>query len=324
MYDILNNHDGKSIQKIQNEYENKYNYIIDEYFKFLIENEFVFLTENPSLFPKMSLEWYEPFDVNNAILDIENQFYHKKVLHQLAKLNCKNVEIRFFNKKFETSLNEILNYLNIEKSITNSVGLILPYLKNSETLFEKLIRENSRIRYIIIYNSKENIVIDSIRKGSGHLIYSKENISSSKSCGLISNKQFVINTKMFTESQNHNTCLNRKISIDKDGNIKNCPSMAESFGNIKDTTLEEALNHPNFKKYWNINKDQIEVCKDCEFRHICTDCRAFIEEPNNQYSKPLKCGYSPYTNEWEEWSTNPLKQKAIEFYGMQDLVKKNV
>jgi SPASM domain peptide maturase of grasp-with-spasm system len=100
--------------------------------------------------------------------------------------------------------------------------------------------------------------------------------------------------------------------------------MSQSFGNIKDTTLEEALSHPDFKKYWNITKDQIEVCKDCEFRHICTDCRAYIEEPENQYSKPLKCGYNPYTNKWEEWSTNPLKQKAIEYYGMQELVKKDI
>ena len=99
--------------------------------------------------------------------------------------------------------------------------------------------------------------------------------------------------------------------------------MSENFGNIKDTSLSEALNKNNFKKYWNITKDQIEICKDCEFRHICTDCRAYIEEPDNQYSKPLKCGYNPYTNEWSEWSTNPLKQKGIEAYGLQNLIKKD-
>ena len=48
-----------------------------------------------------------------------------------------------------------------------------------------------------------------------------------------------------------------------------------------------------------------------------------VEEPENKLSKPLKCGYSPYTNEWQEWSTNPLKQKAIEYYGMQDLINEN-
>ena len=46
--------------------------------------------------------------------------------------------------------------------------------------------------------------------------------------------------------------------------------MTQSYGNIKDTTLEEALAHSDFKQYWNITKDQISVCQDCEFRHICT------------------------------------------------------
>lgn len=67
--------------------------------------------------------------------------------------------------------------------------------------------------------------------------------------------------------------------------------------------------------------DQIHICKDCEFRHICTDCRAYIEDPDDIYSKPLKCGYNPYTGEWAEWSTNPLKQKAIQYYGMEELME---
>lgn len=149
------------------------------------------------------------------------------------------------------------------------------------------------------------------------------NIVNEKHCGIINDEYFYSNIKLFSESQHHNTCLNKKIAIDKNGNIKNCPSMSENFGNIKDTSLSEALNKNNFKKYWNITKDQIEICKDCEFRHICTDCRAYIEEPDNQYSKPLKCGYNPYTNEWSEWSTNPLKQKGIEAYGLQNLIKKD-
>ncbi|MCU7617403.1 hypothetical protein NZ698_09350 [Chryseobacterium sp. PBS4-4] len=110
--------------------------------------------------------------------------------------------------------------------------------------------------------------------------------------------------------------------------IRNYPSMPQSFGNIKDTTLEDELCHKDFKKYWNLTKDKIEVCKDCEFRYICKDCRAYTERTHEDnegldISKPLKCGYDPYTGEWEEWSTNPLKEKAIKYYGMQELVKKN-
>lgn len=92
--------------------------------------------------------------------------------------------------------------------------------------------------------------------------------------------------------------------------------MNNNFGNVKNTSLKKVFRNPDFKKYWQINKDSIDVCKDCEFRHICTDCRAYIENPENPFSKPLKCGYNPYTNEWSEWSSNPLKQKAIHYYGL--------
>jgi len=158
----------------------------------------------------------------------------------------------------------------------------------------------------------------------GHVFYSKECINSAKRCGRIGSDFFNINIKTFTEAHHHNTCLNRKISIDAEGNIRNCPSMPQSFGNIKDTTLQQALDHPDFKKYWNHKKDDIEVCRDCEFRYICTDCRAYLEDPDNEYSKPLKCGYDPYTGEWSDpiaigWSTNPLKQAAIKYYGMEDM-----
>ena len=96
--------------------------------------------------------------------------------------------------------------------------------------------------------------------------------------------------------------------------------MKTCFGNIKNTTLEEAINKQGFKKYWDVTKDQIVKCKDCEFRHVCTDCRAYTDNPQDSYAAPLKCGYDPYTCEWEEWSNHPLKQKAIDFYGMRDIL----
>ncbi|WP_392389175.1 SPASM domain-containing protein, partial [Elizabethkingia miricola] len=101
--------------------------------------------------------------------------------------------------------------------------------------------------------------------------------------------------------------------------IKNCPAMPKIFGNVKTSSLEDALKHSEFREYWNLSKDHIEICKDCEFRYICTDCRAFTElshqnDKGLDYSKPLKCGYNPYRGEWEEWSANKLKQKAINYY----------
>ncbi|RYE38811.1 MAG: grasp-with-spasm system SPASM domain peptide maturase, partial [Sphingobacteriales bacterium] len=152
--------------------------------------------------------------------------------------------------------------------------------------------------------------------------HTKDNLDlHSHVCGVISPQYFAINIDHYSEAEHFNTCLNRKISIDGDGNVGNCPILKQNIGNVKDDLLANIIKDVKFTKYKYIKKDDIAKCKDCEFRYICTDCRAYIEEPNDVYSAPLKCGYDPYTGKWEEWSTNPMKQGAINYYGMQELVK---
>jgi len=96
--------------------------------------------------------------------------------------------------------------------------------------------------------------------------------------------------------------------------------MAYDFGSIYGTTLESVLEMDDFKKTGLIKKDDVTGCKGCEYRYACTDCRAFLETPSDIFSKPLKCGYNPLTGIWEEWSTNPLKEKAINHYNMEAFV----
>lgn len=328
LIDLLQNCEGKTLAEIKENNNNEDNEVIEEYFDFLIENEYIFFTNNPEFFPDMNLEWFEPFEINNAVIDYCDNFNLENILFQLEILKCKSIEIRFFNVIELNFIEKILKNLNQISSIISSIGLMFENSSESKKdVLSELIINYPRISYLIITNSSENNLFNKIGEKKGYLYYTKEKVYSSSHCGIINAKNWTVNTRLFTESQKHNTCLNRKISIDKDGNIKNCPSMPQSFGNIKDTTLQEALSHPDFKKYWNVNKDMIAVCKDCEFRHICTDCRAYTERTHFDgeidLSKPLKCGYNPYTNEWAEWSTNPLKEKAIEYYGMQDLVKKD-
>lgn len=329
LYDLLEEYNGKTIETIKKDFEHLYDNTIDEYFDFLIENRLVFFNSNPEAFPKTDLRWYSPSKITNAIIDFDqNQHNYIDLISQFEDLKCSYIQIRFFKKMDLNFIKSIVQYINDVKSRIVSIDFILPFHENLQLLeLKQLLLENSRIHTIIIYNSPYSNTFEPEKGKMGYLVQVEKNILNEKSCGIFNYEYFHSNIKLFTESQHHNTCLNRKISIDKDGNIKNCPSMPQSFGNIKDTTLEEALNHKDFKKYWNVNKDMIAVCKDCEFRHICTDCRAYTErtdfEDDIDLSKPLKCGYNPYTNVWEEWSTNPLKQKAIEYYGMQDLVKKN-
>jgi SPASM domain peptide maturase of grasp-with-spasm system len=308
--DIISNLDAEGVE------------ILDEYIDFLIKNNLIIESHSN----KMNFVYYEnekiniPFAIQSAIIDGFNES------DLIPKINFFNdvaqyLQLRVYDAINLTSLSNILDYMRSNGII--NVELVVKYDGGFDVNdMIELFNNFKIISRIILYNFSENKLL--FKKS---IIGLQINIFDSKSCGIISEKLFMPNIQTITLSQKHNSCLHKKISIDKDGNIKNCPSMPQSFGNIKDTTLEEALTHPDFKKYWNVNKDMIAVCKDCEFRHICTDCRAYTErnhfDGELDLSKPLKCGYNPYTNEWAEWSTNPLKEKAIDYYGMQDLVKKD-
>ena len=135
--------------------------------------------------------------------------------------------------------------------------------------------------------------------------YIPQVIDSHRCCGQIHPAYFVTNLEAFSEAQKHNSCLNRKISIDARGEIKNCPSLPRSFGNAREASLHSALAQRDFTALWSINKDQIAVCKDCEFRYICTDCRAYLSDPSDLYAKPSKCTYDPYTAEWRDAEGRP-------------------
>lgn len=318
LYDILEAYNGKTIQDIKNNFEDQYHEIIDDYFDFLICNRLLFFHSNPALFPKMSTAWNSSSLITNIIIDYDEVLHDfNALLPQFESLKCSYIQLRFYKKISLDYINSIVEALKKEKSRIVSIDFIMPYYDNFNLEeLNRLALENSRIHSFILFNSPFDKSYNPLRKKMGYVTLVKRNVINEKHCGIINEEYFYSNIKLYSESQHHNTCLNKKLSIDKDGNIKNCPSMTTSFGNIKNTTLTEALDKPDFKKYWNITKDQIDVCKDCEFRHICTDCRAYLEEPENSFSKPLKCGYDPYKNKWSYWSTNPLQQKAIEFYGI--------
>jgi SPASM domain peptide maturase of grasp-with-spasm system len=290
---------------------------LDEYFSFLLEKEAIFLTphrEDINRFLPLPLKNEHFGLVQNAIIDIAiwNGAVYLACISELEQVGCQYIQFRFFTATSWEVIQEIAAF--VKDTELRSVDFLLPWSQAFANInLESFLISNQHIGHILFYNAPENDT-QSFLNGLSTVQYSTQAAFDQRSCGVIHPKLFVKNQAHFSESQYHNTCLHRKISIDADGNIKNCPSMSESFGNICDTTLAEALEKPGFKKYWNITKDQVAVCKDCEFRHVCTDCRAYLEDPADSYSKPLKCGYNPYTCVWENWSTNPLKKKAADHY----------
>ncbi len=312
---VLLNEKGMTITQAIETYNNELDNL-PNLFDFLIENDLVQFSNYRNNFENIDYEFDFPSVISNGLIDVNSEIiYLYEFINQMEEINCQYLQIRFISQIHIKDLTKIIELL-YNKNI-RSLQIIMPYYNELiESELAYLINNNYFLELIICYLSEVDKKSNLIVEDSQTLYFIKQNFTR-KSCGIVGLYYFNSSTAAITEAKHHNSCLNRKISVDEDGNIKNCPSMSESFGNIMGTSLSDAILKPGFKKLWDLNKDKVYVCKDCEFRYICTDCRAYVEDPDDILSKPLKCGYNPYTGEWSDWIINPIKQKAIKFYNMK-------
>lgn len=293
---------------------------IQEIEEFLITRELAHVNRDLERFPILENILFQPSEIEYCIIecsDYLHEFYFQ-IFDELNTLNCKYLELRFYT---QSNLNQLYHILKLATTTQlRSVDIYYKYIDDEcLDLYNQLI-EKFPIINIFILHSTPQLLIEELKtrdyKTYNSFIISAQIISNSKCCGKIGIDQFCISIDFYRVSLKHNTCLYRKIGIDQDGNIKNCPSMVSNYGNISSTSLLNAYSNADFRKYWYLNKNDILKCKDCEYRHVCSDCRAYTDAPNNIYSPPLKCGYDPYTGEWSDWSTNPLKENAIQHYNL--------
>ncbi|MFD0701895.1 grasp-with-spasm system SPASM domain peptide maturase [Myroides pelagicus] len=288
------------------EMENHDSEQIVKFFDFLYTNKIIFITEQPDLFPEIKQIRDTNTDVKKAIIDIRNKIFDfNTIFSQLEYLKCDLVEIRVFKSlSFDVITNIIQSFSTVA---IDKIILLIPL--NYEVDFycflnkvEELILLDYRIHFLI-YNVSEHILekIESkefVIKSSIYfnIQFVKNSVTGCENCGDIKPEKFFSSSiEEFMEKQLFNSCLNRQISIDENGEIKNCPSMQKSWGNINVKSLIHTYNSKDFRFFWDITKDKIEVCKDCELRNLCHDCRAYTEgDALDHYNKPLKCEYNPY------------------------------
>lgn len=322
LFNVINKLENKSsIIDIIGFYGKENLNIIESYLEFLIEKEFGFYCDSKEFdfFPKMNLDFAIPNQISNCIieLDVFNKKRLELIISQLDSLGCIALNIVSYYSMSENEIKTTFNCLNNTR--IRSLEVITKYDEfHNQGFLKSISGAKNRLTKITFFGSPHNSSKNEFNL-LFNTVFSTKSIDNFKHCGTISIDYFNVNRNKFLEAINYNSCLFKKISIDVHGNIKNCPAMTNDYGSIYSTKLERVLELDDFKKIGTIKKDEISGCKSCEYRYACTDCRAYIESPSNIFSKPLKCGYDPNTGIWEEWSTNPLKNKSIEYYELLPL-----
>lgn len=99
----------------------------------------------------------------------------------------------------------------------------------------------------------------------------------------------------------YNSCWGSVIAVTADGRVRPCIHSGTVIGCIEKELQNVNALIEKMNPFWTFNKDKVDICRQCEFRYICFDCR---EMAMRQYGKmdgvnPL-CSYNPQTGEWKD------------------------
>lgn len=302
LYDMLVNFENKALKEVIRAYGRQNEQQIREFYTFLLRKGYgqMMPVDEAVCFSRVSMDWKSPALIENAIVDSNRHSDHpwESIITQLSTLGCTALLLRFFDPVSDDILDRI--FATLEHSAVFTVELIIPW-NSGKTLadWHAVIDKCPRVKRVCLHSLPKDQKEQETRSLYATFTTSHQEIGDSNHCGYISPHSFSVNMGFFIEAQKHNTCLNGKVSIDTQGDVCNCPAMKARYGNIADINLASVVKERVFRSYGEIAKDQIAVCQDCEFRYICSDCRAFV---SGLHDKPFRCGYDPYTATWSEVS----------------------
>ena len=299
LYDLLQHYTAHTLDEIKADFPPSAHATLDDYFGFLVKEEFGFWCDDPDSFPPLELAWERPEAITNAVIDVDERSAHDwaSLLRQLDGLGCQALQLRVFRAVTVEEMDAILAHAADGR--LRAVELLFPHAAWwTDEALEGLGMRHQRVVGMTVHSAPDTRT-ERIGGLDTPIFHRMEVVDSHAHCGAVAPEWFNANLEAFVEATRFNSCLNRKLSIDAEGEIRNCPSLPWSFGNAAATRLEEAVHHPDFQALWGITKDQVETCRDCEFRYVCTDCRAWVTDPADPCSKPAKCGYDPYAARWD-------------------------
>jgi len=239
--------------------------IFDSYTTFLLKNKFAFFTLHPERFPEIVSEWKSPEKINNAIIEYSFQNYNLlDILNSLECMQTKFIEFRFttLHENNKNELQQIFSFC--QNSMLRSCRVYIPSNneKSNKEVIE-LLYKYSVIDTIVFYQHKipKHFNIQSI-----NIVYITESLNEI-TVAQVSDSYLVNNIQYFYEAHTFNPYYNKKVSIDRQGNIKNCIKNIAVFGNVNIDDLEIIISTDSFREFWHINHDKITDIADSEFRY---------------------------------------------------------
>lgn len=196
-------------------------------------------------------------------------------------------------------MNEILEAFSL--SIVKHISVVIDNEDCLKNNFSELLQTHQRIINVIIYNYNKKIdFLNSKEFEHIEFILSKQcDFPYFKNLNDLRFLSMNPNIIRYSEALKNNLYYHKKAYIESNGSVYNAPILKQKYGNIFSHSILYILDQSEFQQYWNITKDMIDVCMDCEFRYTCVDNRVPKKNKGSYYFTD-NCNYNPYNNTFNE------------------------
>lgn len=288
------------VSKILERYVGSKNQLLKILDNFVV-NKIGFYTPYPELFPPLNIEVYDVYDFNNVCIDIDlDTSQYIEMLECLLPFIMQGLQIRLYNSD-DNKLKLFFSYLEtfFEKVNLFYCEVLLDNYRDLNTVISIEEDKFNHIGCIMEFSPTFDQSVNVIQlENQKRLIQVKSNSIQENKLKKkeISKNNFFVNMELFNEANFYNSFYYKKVYINTAGNISNSLN-GESFGTLFDENLSEIISINGFKDIWFINKDKMEICRDCEFRYMCVDDRIPVKTKNG-YKFESSCNYNPYKGIW--------------------------
>jgi len=239
---------------------------------------------------------YEPIEIftNGTLLD-ENKIEKIKELgiHVAISLYSFVPEIHDMVTQVSGSFQKTFKTLEMlrEAKIPTRIGIIV-MKQNEDTVLET----QRRLQEMGFKNVGIDVLRPTGRGSRGNLLPKGEII---RTQALMTKPDFATSKEEFYRNHYWNDCWAGKIAITADGGIMPCIFARKHVVSNVEKGLDEAVRNEKLQRLWKITKDQVEGCRNCEYRYACHDCRPLAEDTTgNLYAKSPRCTYNPLIGKW--------------------------
>ncbi|WP_298546101.1 grasp-with-spasm system SPASM domain peptide maturase [uncultured Aquimarina sp.] len=294
-YEILTSSEIIKVSNLYDEYPQDHE-TLREYFDLLTQNDLIFFMESKQgfeNFPEIDFSFNYPSLLSNVIIALKPTEsilkYVENIIANVVDTKCKYLQLRF-RIDFNSSIFQKVLTLFFENTFFKGLNLII-----HQSIFDhsdsKEILKHPLIGQIIVFGTENN---SSKNSDPNDLVY-YEKTDFPKFTGLNEFRfnHFQPNIISYSEAKSHNLYYNKKAYIAPNGEVFQSPFANNSMGTIFKNSLKEIVEELDFQEIWDISKDKIAVCKDCEFRYVCNDGRIPLKKEKKYYFEEA-CTYDPY------------------------------